>query len=98
MTLAVNTPNVDLKLSGINVVISTVHSWLNKKELARTAYILYVAEAFEFVDPVLLNLLHNMVSTAFGISINILKRLSAAAAPSKAGAKEVGGKRYSATS
>ena len=74
-------------LDSINVVTTTVQSWLNKKEMARIAYILYLAEAFEFVDPVLLNLLHDMVSTAFGIPINILKRLSAAAAPSKAGAK-----------
>ena len=74
-------------LDSINVVTTTVQSWLNKKEMARIGYILYLAEAFEFVDPVLLNLLHDMVSTAFGIPINILKRLSAAAAPSKAGAK-----------
>lgn len=74
-------------LDSINAVTTTVQSWLNKKEMARIAYILYLAEAFEFVDPVLLNLLHDMVSTAFGIPINILKKLSAAAAPSKAGAK-----------
>ena len=74
-------------LDSINVVTTTVQSWLNKKEMARIGYILYLAEAFEFVDPVLLNLLHDMVSTAFGIPINILKKLSAAAAPSKAGAK-----------
>ena len=74
-------------LDSINVVTTTVQSWLDKKEMARIAYILYLAEAFEFVDPVLLNLLHDMVSTVFGIPINILKRLSAAAAPSKAGAK-----------
>lgn len=74
-------------LDSINVVTTTVQSWLNKKEMARIAYILYLAEAFEFVDPVLLNLLHDMVSTAFGIPINMLKKLSAAAAPSKAGAK-----------
>ena len=74
-------------LHSINVVTTTVQSWLDKKEMARIAYILYLAEAFEFVDPVLLNLLHDMVSTVFGIPINILKRLSAAAAPSKAGAK-----------
>ena len=74
-------------LDSINVVTTTVQSWLNKKEMARIAYILYLAEAFEFVDPVLLNMLHDMVSTAFGIPINILKKLSAAAAPSKAGAK-----------
>lgn len=74
-------------LDSINVVTTTVQSWLNKKEMARIAYTLYLAEAFEFVDPVLLNLLHDMVSTAFGIPINILKKLSAAAAPSKAGAK-----------
>ena len=74
-------------LDSINVVTTTVQSWLNKKEMARIAYILYLAEAFEFVDPVLLNLLHDVVSTVFGIPINILKRLSAAAAPSKAGAK-----------
>ena len=74
-------------LDSINVVTTTVQSWLDKKEMARIAYILYLAEAFEFVDPVLLNLLHDVVSTVFGIPINILKRLSAAAAPSKAGAK-----------
>ena len=74
-------------LDSINVVTTTVQSWLNKKEMARIGYILYLAEAFEFVDPVLLNLLHDMVSTAFGIPINILKKLAAAAAPSKAGAK-----------
>ena len=74
-------------LDSINVVTTTVQSWLNKKEMARIGYILYLAEAFEFVDPVLLNLLHDMVSTGFGIPINILKKLSAAAAPSKAGAK-----------
>ena len=74
-------------LDSINVVTTTVQSWLDKKEMARIGYILYLAEAFEFVDPVLLNLLHDMVSTAFGIPINILKKLSAAAAPSKAGAK-----------
>ena len=74
-------------LDSINVVTTTLQSWLNKKEMARIAYILYLAEAFEFVDPVLLNLLHDVVSTVFGIPINILKRLSAAAAPSKAGAK-----------
>ena len=74
-------------LDSINVVTTTVQSWLNKKEMARIAYTLYLAEAFEFVDPALLNLLHDMVSTAFGIPINILKKLSAAAAPSKAGAK-----------
>ena len=74
-------------LDSINVITTTVQSWLNKKEMARIGYILYLAEAFEFVDPVLLNLLHDMVSTAFGIPINILKKLSAAAAPSKAGAK-----------
>ena len=74
-------------LDSINVVTTTVQSWLDKKEMARIAYILYLAEAFEFVDPALLNLLHDMVSTAFGIPINILKKLSAAAAPSKAGAK-----------
>lgn len=74
-------------LDSINVVTTTVQSWLNKEEMARIAYTLYLAEAFEFVDPVLLNLLHDMVSTAFGIPINILKKLSAAAAPSKAGAK-----------
>lgn len=74
-------------LDSINVVTTTVQSWLNKKEMARIAYILYLAEAFEFVDPALLNLLHDMVSTAYGIPINILKKLSAAAAPSKAGAK-----------
>ena len=74
-------------LDSINVVTTTVQSWLNEKEMARIAYILYLAEAFEFVDPVLLNLLHDVVSTVFGIPINILKRLSAAAAPSKAGAK-----------
>ena len=73
-------------LDSINVVTTTLQSWLNKKEMARIAYILYLAEAFEFVDPALLNLLHDMVSTAYGIPINILKRLSAAAAPSKAGA------------
>ena len=71
----------------INVFTTTVQSWLDKKEKTKIAYILYVAEAFEFVDPVLLNLLHDMASTVFGIPINILKRLSAAAAPSKAGAK-----------
>ena len=74
-------------LDSINVVTTTVQSWLNKKEMARIAYTLYLAEAFEFVDPALLNLLHDMVSTAYGIPINILKKLSAAAAPSKAGAK-----------
>ena len=74
-------------LDSINVVTTTVQSWLDKKEMARIAYILYLAESFEFVDPVLLNLLHDVVSTVFGIPINILKRLSAAAAPSKAGAK-----------
>ena len=74
-------------LDSINVVTTTVQSWLDKKEMARIAYILYLAEAFEFVDPVLLNLLHDVVSTVFGIPINILKRLSTAAAPSKAGAK-----------
>ena len=74
-------------LDSINVVTTTVQSWLDKREMARIAYILYLAEAFEFVDPVLLNLLHDVVSTVFGIPINILKRLSAAAAPSKAGAK-----------
>ena len=74
-------------LDSINVVTTTVQSWLDKKEMARIGYILYLAEAFEFVDPVLLNLLHDVVSTVFGIPINILKRLSAAAAPSKAGAK-----------
>ena len=74
-------------LDSINVVTTTVQSWLDEKEMARIAYILYLAEAFEFVDPVLLNLLHDVVSTVFGIPINILKRLSAAAAPSKAGAK-----------
>ena len=74
-------------LDSINVVTTTVQSWLDKKEMARIAYILYLAEAFEFVDPVLLNLLHDVVSTVFGIPINILKRLSAAAAQSKAGAK-----------
>ena len=71
----------------INVFTTTVQSWLDKKEMTKIAYILYVAEAFDFVDPVLLNLLHDMASTVFGIPINILKRLSAAAAPSKAGAK-----------
>ena len=74
-------------LDSINVVTTTVQSWLDKKEKARIAYILYLAEAFEFVDPILLNLLHDVVSTVFGIPINLLKRLSAAAAPSKAGAK-----------
>ena len=74
-------------LDSINVVTTTVQSWLDKKEMARIGYILYLAEAFEFVDPVLLNLLHDVVSTVFGIPINILKRLSAATAPSKAGAK-----------
>ena len=74
-------------LDSINVVTTTVQSWLNEKEMARIAYILYLAEAFEFVDPALLNLLHDMVSTAYGIPINILEKLSAAAAPSKAGAK-----------
>ena len=72
-------------LESINVLTTTVQSWLDKKEKARIVYILYLAEAFEFVDPILLNLLHDMVSTAFGISINILKSLSAAL--SKAGAK-----------
>lgn len=74
-------------LHSINVVHTTVQSWLDKKEKMKILYILYLAESFEFLDPVLLNLLHDMVSTAFGIPINILKRLSAAAAPSKAGAK-----------
>ena len=65
-------------LESINDLTTTVQSWLDKKEKARIVYILYLAEAFEFVDPILLNLLHDMVSTAFGISINILKSLSAA--------------------
>ena len=72
-------------LESINVLTTTVQSWLDKKEKARIVYILYLAEAFEFVDPILLNLLHDMVSAAFGISINILKGLSVAS--SKAVAK-----------
>ena len=74
-------------LDSINVVTITVQSWLDKKGMAKIAYILYLADTLDFVDPILLNLLHDVVSTAFGIPINILKRLSAAAAPSKAGAK-----------
>ena len=74
-------------LDSINVVTTTVQSWLNKKEKARIAYILYLADTLDFVDPILLNLLHDVVSTVFGIPINLLERLSAAAAPSMAGTK-----------
>ena len=64
-------------IESINDLTTTVHKWLDKKEKARIAYILYLAEAF---DPILLNLLRDIVSTAFGISINILKSLSSAIA------------------
>ena len=60
-------------IESINDLTTTVHKWLDKKEKARIAYILCVAEA---LDPILLNLLRDIVSTAFEISINILKSLA----------------------
>ncbi|XP_022798650.1 uncharacterized protein LOC111336762 isoform X2 [Stylophora pistillata] len=74
-------------LDSINVVHTTVQSWLKKKEMTRIAYILYLAESFEFVDPILLNLLHAVVSATFEIPISMLQTLSAAAAQSTPGAK-----------
>lgn len=70
-------------LDSINVVNRTVQGWVDNKEKTKIVYILYLAESFEFIDPILLNFLQEMVSTAFEIPINILKRISALAAPSK---------------
>ena len=67
-------------LDSINVVTTTVQSLLHNKEAGRIVYILYLAEAYKIVDPVLLDLLHDVVSNIFGISIDKLKSLSAAAA------------------
>ena len=64
-------------IESINDLTTIVHSWLDKKEKARIAYILCVAEA---LDPILQNLLRDIASTAFEISINILKSLSSATA------------------
>ena len=60
-------------IESINDLTTTVHKWLDKKEKARIAYILRVAEA---LDPILQNLLRDIASTAFEISINIVKSLA----------------------
>ena len=67
-------------LDSINVVTTTVQSLLHEKEAGRIVYILYLAETYKIVDPVLLDLLHDVVSNTFGIAIDKLKSLSAAAA------------------
>ena len=64
-------------IESINDLTTIVHGWLDKKEKARIAYILCVAEA---LDPILQKLLRDIASTAFEISINILKSLSSATA------------------
>ena len=57
-------------IESINDLTTTVHKWLDKKEKARIAYILCVAE---ILDPILQNLLRDIVFTVFEISINVLK-------------------------
>ena len=60
-------------LDSINIITTTVQRWLNNKEKVRIAYIFYLAKAFEFVDPFLLNLLQDLVSTACEIPRIMLK-------------------------
>ena len=56
-------------LEMINAVTTTVQSLLNKKEQAKIVYILCLAEAnFEYLNPMLLKLLQEVVSRTFDIN------------------------------
>lgn len=46
----------------INVVHTTVQSWLDKKERTKILYFLYLAEDLKLIDPATLDLLYDMVS------------------------------------
>lgn len=66
-------------LDSINIITTTVQRWLDKKDKVRIANMFYLAKAHEFVDPLLLNLLQDLVSNAFEIPRILLIKLSAGA-------------------
>ena len=81
---------LDETLESIDVVERTVQGWLDTKEKARLLYICYLAEILEMADPTVMKVLREVMSGAFGISVEIMKKLAAAAVACKAGATKVG--------
>lgn len=64
-------------LDGINDLTTEVQKWLDRKEEVRIAYIFYLAEAFELLDPILQNLFQDLLSIALEIPSFVMEKLTA---------------------